>query len=171
MESLRRKAREAKTRGRKKLHDVGPDCALPNCATSDGRHFPPRLLVRPDGEQFLLYDIGSSPEWVVIFGTLGCARPLQTARIWSSNGTFNAAPRHWGHVYTISAPVSRPLTPSAYGPPHHHPPHPPADKTTETYATIWKSTRAQAGKESADMARLLANAFEQDAVNAAPPAF
>ena len=91
-EPLKRKAIGANTRERKKAYDVGPDGDLPNCETLEALRPPPRLLVRSPGEPFLLYDIGSSPGMVVIFANPGCVRVLQTAHIWSSDGTFKASP-------------------------------------------------------------------------------
>ena len=121
------------------------------------------MLLRPDGDPFLLFDSGSSPERVVIFGTPGCVRVLQNAHVWSSDGTFKAAPRLWVQVYTIHALVSGFLIPCAYAllP----------NKTTETYATMWNAIRAQVGDEAADADRLLTVDFEQASINAASAAF
>ena len=94
-EHLKRKARDARTREWKKAYDVGPDGSLANFEASEAHRPAPRLPVGPDGEPFLLCDIGSSPGAVVILGTPGCARVLQTARIWISDGTFKAGPRIW----------------------------------------------------------------------------
>ena len=96
-DSLKRKARGAKTRERKKAYAVGPDGSAPNCETLEELRFPPRLLLRPDGDPFLLYDSGSSPERVVIFGAPDCVRVLQNAHVWSSDGTFKAVPPASGY--------------------------------------------------------------------------
>ena len=76
--------------------------------------FPPRLLVRQDRGPPLHYDIGSSPGRVVILGTPGCARVIQTAHIWSPDGTFKAAPIRRAQVYTLHARVIGFLIPCAY---------------------------------------------------------
>ena len=153
-------ARDSKARDRENAQGVGPDGALPGWGVSDSRldcqqgqkasrSCLTAARVRPRGA--LSSELQFAP---------GLYRSLTSG---APKAHLKPPARLSAQVYAISALFSGFLAPCAYALT--------PSKTTETYATMRNTIRAQMGRKAADMGRLLAIDFEQDAINSASPAF
>ena len=102
-ESLRRSAQNAKKRQRERGYQQGEGGLVPNCRSLEELVFPQELVYRPNGEDFILYDNGSGPGRIVMFGTQGGVGRLRGAEVWSADGTFKVTPLLWAQMYTVRA--------------------------------------------------------------------
>ena len=90
---------------RNQAYRDGEEGSAPNCRSLEELASPQELLGRPDGERFLLYDSGSGPERIVMFGTQAGVRALRGSEVWSADGAFKVAPALRAQLYTVHAVV------------------------------------------------------------------
>ena len=77
-------------------------------------YIPPNLMIRPGGDEFLLYDSGPGVGRILLFGAEANIAAIRSATVWAADGNFKVCPELRAQLYAIHALVDGYPPPRVY---------------------------------------------------------